>query len=112
MEPQEILNIFERLSHQQQWSNRETICGSGGKYEVDQLALMQAKIDALQSQMDKQKASSKMVQVQACALCGDETHAYKRCPLAQPDGDMGASQFSQFRAIILPKATIISLLLE
>jgi hypothetical protein len=88
LEPQEILNLFERSAQQQQWLNREMVRGSGGKYEVDQLALMQAKIDALQIQVDKQKATSKMVQVQACTLCGDEKHDYQACPLAQPEEDM------------------------
>ena len=85
MEPQEILELFERLAQQQQWSNREGSRGTGGRYEVDELAMMQAKLDALQRQVDQQRNTPKKMQVQSCSLCGDETHVYEGCPLAQPD---------------------------
>ena len=56
-EPQEILELFERLAQQQQWSNREGNRGTGGRYDVDQLTLMQARIDVLQQQWTSRKHS-------------------------------------------------------
>jgi hypothetical protein len=89
LETQAVLDLFERLAQQQQWSNRELVRSLGGRHEVDPLALMQAKIDALQLQVEMQRGASKMVQVQACSLCGDETHDYYSCPFAQPEGGVG-----------------------
>ena len=59
MEPQEILELFERLAQQQQWSNREGSRGTGGRYEVDELAMMQTKLDVLQRQVDQQRNTPK-----------------------------------------------------
>ncbi|WP_284209399.1 retrotransposon gag family protein, partial [Chitiniphilus shinanonensis] len=64
-DPQEVLDLFERLAQQQQWSNRESIRGQKGRYEVDPLAMMQAKLEALQLRLDKTEGTSKMVQSQS-----------------------------------------------
>ena len=85
LEPQEILELFERLAQQQQWSNRESSRGSKGRYEVDEVALLKAKMEALQLQVDKQKATMKAAQSLECSLCGDESHDYDHCPLRQPE---------------------------
>ena len=89
MEPRDALRLFDRLAQQQQWSNREGnrdgSRGTRGRYELDQLTAMQAKIDSLQQQLNKQNASSKAVQVQKCTFCGEDTHNNESCPLAQPE---------------------------
>jgi hypothetical protein len=85
LEAQDILDIFDKLAKQQQWSSRESSRGTKGRYEVDQLALVQAKLEALQLRMDKQvdqpKATVKAVQDQSCVLCGEDSHVYETCPL-------------------------------
>ena len=81
--------MFDKLAKQQQWSNRETSRGMKGRYKVDQLSLLQAKVEALQLQMEKQKGAIKAVQVQVCALCGEESHHYEQCQLCQPEEGEG-----------------------
>ena len=80
-EPREVLNLFEKLAHQQQWSNREPVRTIKGRHKVDQMMMLNAKLDALQLQLNKQNTSTQAVQLQVCALCRDESHDYDSCPL-------------------------------
>ena len=77
--PSEILELIEKLAQQQQWSNRDSVRSTKERYEVDQLSLIQAKLEALTLKLEKSEAP-KVVQETSCALCG-EAHAYDHCPL-------------------------------
>ena len=98
MEPRDVLDLFNRLAQQQQWSNREGNRDTSGRYEVDQLAWMQAKIEALEQQVNKQNQSVKTIQAQTCSLCGEDDHDYKTCPLAQSD-----EQTENEQPVLFPK---------
>ena len=80
-EPQEILDLFEKLAQQQHWPKRESSRGAKGRYEVDEVTALRAKVEALQLQMEKQQGTVKAAQIPVCALCGEETQNNKQCPL-------------------------------
>ncbi|WP_284284370.1 retrotransposon gag family protein, partial [Mesorhizobium amorphae] len=101
-DPQEVLDLFDRLAQQQQWSNRESMRGQKGRYEVDEMAMLRAKVDALQLRLEKGEGTSKMVHAQSCALCG-EGHDYEQCPLRQPEVEEGQVNSINNEPSYLPK---------
>jgi hypothetical protein len=51
---------------------------------------LEAKLAALQSQLDKQSAAAKAIETRSCELCGDERHAYAYCPQRTNEGEVKA----------------------
>ena len=79
--PEEALELFARLALQHQWSYKDDVRASGGgRYEVDKYTALEAKLNALQSQLNKQAATAKAVETPSYELCGDEGHVYADCP--------------------------------
>ncbi|ONK77680.1 uncharacterized protein A4U43_C02F9370 [Asparagus officinalis] len=71
------------------WSGRDnTRVGGGGRFEVDQITALSAKLDAMQKAFDKMSVKAVNQQPQSCVMCGVEGHAYEQCPLAQVDGEI------------------------
>jgi len=92
-EPLEAMNLIDSMAQNQQWSGRDNSrrrggqggSQGGGKYEVDHITALTAKMDAMQRAMDKLSVKAVEQQPQACVMCGDERHAYEQCPLVQAD---------------------------
>ena len=50
IEPRGAIDLFKKIAHQHQWSyNYETRETRGGKYEVDEITALKAKVDAQQA---------------------------------------------------------------
>ena len=92
-EPLEAMNLIDSMAQNQQWSGRDDSRQrggqggnqGGGKYEVDHITALTAKMDAMQKAMDKLSVKAVEQQPQVCVMCGDERHAYEQCPLVQQD---------------------------
>ena len=83
----EAMNLIDNMATNQQWSGREsTRAIGGGRFEVDQITALSAKLDAMQKAFDKMSVKALgNQQPQLCVMCGDEGHEYENCPLAQRD---------------------------
>jgi len=85
-EPLEAMALIDSMAQNQQWSGRDnTRPRGGGRFEVDQMTAMTAKMDAMQKAMDRLSVKAVEQQSQACVVCGDENHAYEQCPMVQPE---------------------------
>ena len=84
------MELIDTMAQNQQWSGRDNSRpGGGGRFEVDQITALTAKLDAMQKAFDKMAVKSVgnlKPQPESCAMCG-EGHSYEHCPLAQRDDD-------------------------
>jgi hypothetical protein len=85
-EPLEAMTLIDSMAQNQQWSGRDNSRPrGGGRFEVDQMTAMTAKMDAMQKAMDRLSVKAVEQQPQACVMCGDENHAYEQCPMVQTE---------------------------
>ena len=58
-EPQDAMELIDNMAQNQQWSGRDNSRpGGGGKFEVDQITALTAKMDAMQKAFDKMSMKS------------------------------------------------------
>ena len=68
--PEDALDLFEEMANTQSlWSNERTITKKGRAIEVDNLTMLNAKLDTLTKKMDKVNVNAVSTLSSSCELC-------------------------------------------